>query len=71
MTFSASLATIGATRSVEGRLGGEVAPGPSSRRRLTIGGAAEQRRVLWRQLGANPEATLEKHREFHGSKSGA
>jgi hypothetical protein len=38
---------------------------------LTIGRAAEQRRVLWRQLGANPRTTLEKHREFRGSKSGA
>ncbi len=29
-----------------------------------------ERRELWRQLGANPGATLEQHRGFGGSKSG-
>ena len=49
---------------------GKLAPRPSPGRMLTVGRTAEQRRVLWRQLGANPGATLEQHRGFRGSKSG-
>ncbi len=35
-----------------------------------VGANAEERRALWRQLGENPKATLEEHRELWEEKHG-
>lgn len=43
---------------------GSVMPKRKPGMRPRIGGAAEERRALWRQLEENPEATLEEHREL-------
>ncbi|MDP9425460.1 MAG: helix-turn-helix domain-containing protein [Actinomycetota bacterium] len=43
---------------------GEVSPRPSPGRTPSICGTAEERRALWRQLEANPEAALERHCEL-------
>lgn len=60
--FEVSLATIG--RYVRRRREtGEMAPRPSPGRTPRICKSAEERRDLWEQLEASPEATLEEHRE--------
>lgn len=60
--FGVSVATIG--RYVRRRREtGEVAPRPSPGRTPSILRTAEERDALWRQLEANPEATLEEHCE--------
>ncbi len=43
---------------------GSVAPKLLPKRLPRVGATAEQRRALWAQLEANPEATLEKHCEM-------
>ena len=61
-TFGVSLATV--RRWLRRRREtGEVAPRPSPGRTPSICKSAEERRALWEQLEANPEATLEEHRE--------
>ncbi len=61
--FGVSLATIG--RYVRRRREtGEVAPWPSPGRTPHICKSPEERRALWAQLEAHPEATLERHREM-------
>ena len=49
---------------------GSVAPKPSPERPPRVGGTAEQRRALWAQLEAHPEATLEHHRQMWEQKHG-
>jgi transposase len=49
---------------------GSVAPKPLPKRSPRVGGTAEQRRALWAQLEANPEATLEEHREMWKEQHG-
>ena len=62
-TFGVSLATV--RRWVRRRREtGEVAPRPSPGRTPSICKTTEERRALWEQLEANPEATLEEHREL-------
>ena len=69
-TFGVSLAT--ARRWLRRRREtGEVSPRPSPGRTPSICGTAEERRALWRQLEANPEATLERHRELWEERGGA
>ena len=41
-----------------------VTPKPSPERPPRVGGTAEQRRALWAQIEAHPEATLEHHRQM-------
>lgn len=61
-TFGVSLATV--RRWLRRRREtGEVAPRPSPGRTPSICKTAEERRALWEQLEARPEATLEEHRE--------
>ena len=61
-TFGVSLATV--RRWLRRRREtGEVAPRTSPGRTPSICKTAEERRALWEQLKANPEATLEEHRE--------
>jgi transposase len=61
-TFGISLATV--RRWLRRRREtGEVAPRPSPGRTPSICKTAEERRALWEQLEASPEATLEEHRE--------
>ena len=68
--FGVSLATIG--RYVRRRREtGEVAARPSPGRTPSICEGAEERRALWAQLEANPEATLERHRELWEERGGA
>ena len=68
--FGLSLATIG--RYVRRRREtGEVAPRPSPGRTPRICESAEERGALWAQLEANPEATLERHRELWEERGGA
>ena len=68
--FGVSLATIG--RYVRRRREtGEVAARPSPGRTPRICQNAEERRALWAQLEANPEATLERHRELWEERGGA
>lgn len=68
--FGVSLATIGryARRMRET---GEVAPRPSPGRTPRICNTAEERGALWAQLEANPQATLERHRELWEERGGA
>ena len=62
-TFGVSLATV--RRWVRRRREtGEVAPRPSPGRTPSICKTTEERRALWEQLEANPEATLEEHRQL-------
>lgn len=61
-TFGVSLATV--RRWLRRRREtGEVAPRPSPGRTPSICKTAEERRALWEQLEASPEATLHEHRE--------
>ena len=48
-----------------------MSPRPSPGRTPSICGTAEERRALWRQLEADPEATLERHRELWEGRGGA
>ncbi len=50
---------------------GSAAPKRRPGMRPRIGGGAEERRALWRQLEENPEATLEEHRGLWGRSHGA
>jgi len=69
-TFGVSLAT--ARRWLRRRREtGEVSPRPSPGRTPSICATAEERRALWRQLEANPEATLERHRELWEERGGS
>ena len=68
--FGVSLATIG-RYARRRRETGEVAPRPSPARTPRICNTAEERRALWAQLEANPEATLERHRELWEERGGA
>ena len=68
--FGVSLATIG-RYARRGRETGEVAPRPSPGRTARICKGAEERRALWEQLEANPEATLRQHRELWEGRGGA
>ena len=43
---------------------GSAAPKPLPERPFRVGATPEERRALWAQLEANPEATLERHREL-------
>ena len=62
-TFGVSLAT--ARRWLRRRREtGEVSPRPSPGGTPSILRTAEERRALWEQLEANPEATLERHCEL-------
>jgi transposase len=67
--FEVSLATIGCYVRRR-RETGEVAPRPSPGRTPRICKSAEERRDLWEQLEASPEATLEEHRETWGRERG-
>ena len=49
---------------------GSVAPKLSPERPPRVGGTAEQRRALWAQLEAHPEATLEHHRQMWEEEHG-
>lgn len=49
---------------------GSVAPKPLPKRLPRVGATAEQRRALRAQLEANPEATLERHREMWKEQHG-
>jgi transposase len=61
--FGVSLATIG--RYVKRRREtGEVVARPSPGRTRRIGSTVEERRALWAQLDAHPEATLEGHQDL-------
>ncbi len=68
--FGVSLATIG-RYARRRRETGEVAPRPSPGRTPSICSTPEERRALWTQLEANPEATLERHRELWEERGGA
>ena len=68
--FGVSLATIG-RYARRRRETGETAPRPSPGRTPSICGTAEERRALWVQLEANPDATLEEHRELWEGRGGA
>jgi transposase len=61
--FGVSLATIGRWLRRR-RETGEVDARPSPGRARSICSRAEERRALWAQLEAHPEATLEEHREL-------
>ncbi len=62
-TFGVSLATL--KRWLKRRREGEgLSPRPSPGRTPRILATAEERRVLWAQLEANDDATLERHREL-------
>lgn len=61
--FGVSLATL--KRWIKRRREtGSAAPKRKPGMRRRVGADAEGRRALWRQLGENPEATLEHHREM-------
>src|SRR5215210_3429688 len=49
---------------------GSAAPRPLPDRPSRVGGTPEERRALWAQLEANPEATLERHRELWEQEHG-
>ncbi len=49
---------------------GSVAPVRRPGMRPRIGASAGERRALWRQLEARPEATLEEHRQLWERKRG-
>lgn len=70
LLFGVCLATIG-RYARRRRETGEVAPRPSPGRTPRICNTAEERRTLWGQLKANPEATLERDRELCEERSGA
>ena len=52
------------------REGGDLAPKLSPGRTPTIGATVEERRVLWRQLEDNKDATLERHCELWDQSHG-
>ncbi len=68
--FGVSLATIG-RYARRRRETGETAPRPSPGRTPRICNTAEERRALWEQLEAKPEATLQRHRELWEERGGA
>lgn len=67
--FCVSLATIGRWLRRR-RETGDVAAGSSPGRARSICSGAEERRALWAQLEARPEATLEEHRELWEREGG-
>ena len=67
--FGVSLATIGRWLRRR-RETGDVDARPSPGRTRSICSRTEERRALWVQLEAHPEATLEEHRELWGREGG-
>ena len=67
--FGVSLATIGRWLRRR-RETGDVDARPSPGRTRSICSRTEERRALWAQLEAHPEATLEEHRELWGREGG-
>jgi transposase len=67
--FGVSLASVGRWLRRR-RETGDVAAKPSPGRTRSICSKDEERRALWAQLEAHPEATLEEHRELWERQSG-
>src|SRR3954468_1780457 len=67
--FGVSLATVGCWLRRR-RETGDVAAGSSPGRIRRICSSAEERRALWAQLEAHPEATLEEYRQLWERESG-
>jgi transposase len=68
-TFSISLTTLKRWLRKR-RAGGDLSPGTSTGRKRRILATPEQRRLLWKQLEENNDATLERHCEMWEEKTG-
>ena len=67
--FSVSLTTLKRWLKMR-REGKDLSPGVSTGRRRRILSTLEERRLLWDQLAANDDATLERHCELWEEKTG-
>ena len=68
-TFSVSLTTLKRWLKMR-RAGKGLSPGVSTGRRRRILATPEEKKVLWRQLEENDDATLERHCELWERKTG-
>lgn len=68
-TFSISLTTLKRWLRKK-REGKDLSPGTSTGRKRRILATPEQRRLLWKQLEENNDATLERHCEMWEEKTG-
>lgn len=68
-TFSISLTTLKRWLRKK-RAGEDLSPGTSTGRKRRILATPEQRRLLWKQLQENDDATLERHCEMWEQKTG-
>ena len=66
--FGVSLATLKRWLGIE-RDGGDLSPGVSTGRKRRILQTDEEKRMLWRQLEENDDATLERHCEMWEGKT--
>ena len=67
--FGISLATLKRWLGIE-REGGDLSPGASTGRKRRILATVEEKRMLWRQLEENDDATLESHCWMWEEKTG-